>query len=138
MDDKLILQVRPLSSTDLMRSHFSLLADLTSSPPIAPSTYAAIFQHLRSSPNTYYITVIVDNSDDQLVAAGTLFIERKHIHAGGSSGHIEDIVVSSRTQGKGLGIKLVRGLKEMAEGLGCYKTILDCQEGKVGFYEKCG
>lgn len=46
--------------------------------------------------------------------------------------------MSSRTQGKGLGGKLVKGLKDMGEGLGCYKTILDCKAEKVGFYEKCG
>jgi GNAT superfamily N-acetyltransferase len=130
--------VRPLASTDLLRSHFSLLADLTSSPPIAPSLYASIFKHLRASPGTYYNTVIVDKTDDQLVAAATLFVERKHIHAGGSAGHIEEVVVSAKTQGKGLGLKLVKGLRDMGEQLGCYKTILDCGEGKVAFYEKCG
>jgi GNAT superfamily N-acetyltransferase len=121
-----------------MRSHFTLLADLTSSPPIAPSLYSSIFKRLRSTLGTYYITVIVDKADDQLVAAATLFVERKHIHAGGSAGPIEEVVVSAKTQGKGLGLKLVRGLKEMGEQLGCYKTILDCGEAKVGFYEKCG
>ena len=121
-----------------MRSHFPLLSCLSESPPIAPSTYAALFQHLRACATTYYVVVIVDKSNDQLVASATLFVERKYIHGGGIAGHIEDVVVSNNAQGKGLGGKLVKGLKELGESVGCYKTILDCQETKVGFYEKCG
>lgn len=26
----------------------------------------------------------------------------------------------------------------MAKEIGCYKVILDCSEGNVGFYERCG
>ena len=145
-------QVRPLSSTDLMRSHFPLLSTLTSSPPMAPSVYAALFTHMRSCPATYYIIVIVERSTDQLVAAGTLFVERKHIHGGGVAGHIEDIVVAPTTRGQGLGQKLVSGLREMGVALGCYKVLLDCKDDKIrestlrqghvaeqrAFYEKCG
>lgn len=132
------VQVRPLSSSDQSRSHFDLLQDLTSSPFVDSAVYSDIFTHIKSCPHTYYIVVVIDKSDDQLVAAGTLMIERKHIRSGGSAGHIEDIVVSAKTQGKGLGGKLVKGLRDMSEGLGCYKTTLDCKEEKVVFYEKCG
>lgn len=130
--------VRPLSSTDLMRSHFPLLSTLTASPPMAPSVYAALFTHMRSCPATYYIIVVVERATDQLVAAGTLFVERKHIHGGGVAGHIEDIVVAPTTRGQGLGQKLVNGLREMGVALGCYKVLLDCKEDKIPFYEKCG
>jgi glucosamine-phosphate N-acetyltransferase len=37
-----------------------------------------------------------------------------------------------------LGKILLQALKELAIELGCYKVILDCEEGKVQFYEKCG
>jgi ribosomal protein S18 acetylase RimI-like enzyme len=114
-----------------MRSHFGLLSNLTSSPAIAPSLYTSLFSHLKSCPGTYYILVIVDRSNDQLVAAGTLIVERKHIHGAGMAGHIEDIVVAPETRGKGLGKQLVDGLREMGTGLGCYKTILDCQNEKI-------
>ena len=81
---------------------------------------------------------MVEKSTDQLIAAGTLFMERKHIHAGGMAGHIEEIVVSPSMRGQGLGLTLVKGLKDMGVALGCYKTILDCGDDKVPFYEKCG
>jgi hypothetical protein len=100
------------------------------------------------------VVVFVHKPTDELVAAATLFVERKHIHMGGIAGHIEDVVVAPQCRGTGIGLRLVSGLKEMGEMLGCYKTILDCREDRVGeseytlytcvqliavgFYEKCG
>lgn len=124
-------QIRPLAADDLLRSHFALLATLTASPAIAPSIYSSLFSYLKSLQGTYYILVIIFKETDELVVSGTLFVERKHIHAGGMAGHIEDIVVAPQTRGGGLGIRLVNGLKEMGEMLGCYKVILDCKDDKV-------
>ncbi|WRT68976.1 uncharacterized protein IL334_005958 [Kwoniella shivajii] len=132
------IHIRPLSSSDLLRSHFELLNTLRESPPLAPSVYSAIFQHIKSCPGTYYVLVMVNKDTDELVASGTLMVERKHINNGGASGHLEDIVVSNTMQGKGLGQILVTGLRDMAVALGCYKVILDCKEIKIPFYEKCG
>ena len=116
-----------------MRSHFGLLATLTVSPPVAPSVYSALFSHLKACPDTYYIVVIIHRSTDQMVAHGTVVDERKFIHGGSVAGHIEDIVVSPEVRGMGLGITLVKGLRDMATiGLGCYKVILDCKEDRVG------
>lgn len=138
-----------------MRSHFGLLGTLTVSPPIAPSVYTALFHHLKACPDTYYILVIIDRATDQMVAHGTVVKEDKFIHGGSAAGHIEDIVVSPELRGTGLGLKLVKGLRDMATtALGCYKVILDCKEDRVrrwigskvssktnlplAFYEKCG
>lgn len=145
--------VRPLASDDFLRAHFGLLSTLSPSPALAPSVYTALFNALRACADTYFIVVIVDRATDQVVASGTVIRERKFIHGGGYAGHIEDIVVGPSAQGRGLGVKLVVGLRDLATDLGCYKTILDCQESKVreylpspspggsdaaAFYEKCG
>lgn len=115
-----------------MRSHFGLLATLTISPPIAPSVYSALFTHLKACPDTYYILVIIDRATDQMVAHGTVVLEHKFIHGGSIAGHIEDIVVSPEERGRGLGLQLVKGLRDMATAeLGCYKVILDCKEDRV-------
>lgn len=115
-----------------MRSHFGLLATLTISPPIAPSIYASLFDHLKSCPDTYHIVVIINRSTDQMIAHGTVVKENKFIHGGSAAGHIEDIVVSPDVRGRGLGLKLVKGLRDMATTtLGCYKVILDCKEDRV-------
>lgn len=129
--------LRPLASDDFLRAHFALLSTLSQSPALAPSAYANLFNALKAS-GIYYILVLVDKATDELVMSGTLLLERKFSHGGGLSGHIEDIIVSERLQGRGLGQILVRGLRELAANLGAYKVILDCQERMVPFYEKCG
>ncbi|TXT08727.1 hypothetical protein VHUM_02855 [Vanrija humicola] len=130
--------VRPLAADDFIRSYFGLLSSLSTAPPLAPSVFTALFNALKASIDTYYIVVVVEKATDQIVASGTLIVERKFIHAAGLAGHIEDIVVSPNAQGRGLGVTLVTGLREMATRLNCYKVILDCKDPKVGFYEKCG
>ena len=123
--------VRPLASTDLMRSHFGLLQTLTVSPPIAPSMYKSLFAHIKSCPDTYYIMVIIDRSTDQMVAHGAVVLEKKYIHGGSIAGHLEDIVVSPSTRGTGMGKTLVVGLRDLAVERGAYKIILGCKESRV-------
>ncbi|KLT40968.1 RhoGAP-domain-containing protein [Cutaneotrichosporon oleaginosum] len=130
--------VRPLASDDFLRAHFALLCVLSPSPALAPSVYTALFRALKTCHDTYYIVVLVERATDQVVASGTVIKERKFIRGGGIAAHIEDIVVGPTAQGRGLGQRLVVGLRDLATELGCYKTILDCQEAKVPFYEKCG
>jgi GNAT superfamily N-acetyltransferase len=133
-----------------MRSHFHLLQTLTLAPPIAPSIYKALFHHLKACPETYFIVVVIDRSTDQMVAHGTLLVERKFIHGGSIAGHIEDIVVNPEARGGGLGKNLVVGLKDLGLAVGCYKITLDCKVDRIcecsstltadglAFYEKCG
>lgn len=85
----------------------------------------------------YFPQVITDQTG-KIMAAGTLILERKFIRNCGTCGHIEDIVVDSSQRGKQLGKFLLKFIKELAVELGCYKVILDCEEEKVTFYEKCG
>lgn len=87
---------------------------------------------MKSVPGTYYIVVFVNKSTDELVASATLVVERKHIHAGGIAGHVEDVVVAPQCRGTGVGVRLVSGLRELGVMVGCYKTILDCREDRVG------
>jgi glucosamine-phosphate N-acetyltransferase len=47
----------------------------------------------------HYIIVFESKESGQLIAAGTLLIEAKFIHAGANYGHIEDIVVDSTFRG---------------------------------------
>ena len=38
---------------------------------------------MKNSPNTYFITVIVDTELDQIIGAGTILVEQKFIHGCG-------------------------------------------------------
>ena len=53
-------------------------------------------------------------------------------------GHIEDVVVSKEFEGRGIGLKVVTSLLERAKEKNCYKTILDCKDELIPFYERIG
>jgi hypothetical protein len=79
-----------------------------------------------------------DPATNALLGAATLLIERKFLRGCGTAGHIEDVVVDAAARGKKLGARLISALSDAAKEAGCYKVILDCSEGNVAFYEKCG
>lgn len=75
-------------------------------------------------------------------------------------GHIEDIAVDTKEQGRKVGLRIIQALVGISEGMGCYKTILNCSDKNIreslfrirfrfrflgrgaddllAFYEKCG
>ena len=76
--------------------------------------------------------------DGKIVGSTTLLIEQKFIHKGGIVGHIEDVVVKKEFWGQGIGMKLVLSLLDIAKKRQCYKTILNCEDSLIPFYEKIG
>ena len=84
------------------------------------------------------ITVFVIKHWNKIIASGTVIIEQKFIHNGGKVAHIEDVIVHPNYRGSGAGKLLVEKLLEEAKKKGCYKTILNCDDKVVGFYEKLG
>jgi len=131
------LHMRPLASTDYDRGHLSVLSVLTQAPDVGAEAWAAQFQAMRSE-SAYYILVIVSRETDQIVGAGGIFLERKFLRGLGRVGHIEDIAIASEMQGKKLGLRIIQALTHISEEVGCYKTILNCNENNIPFYEKCG
>lgn len=131
-------QIRPLSKADHGRAHLGLLAGLTSAPDTGSADYEARFDLLRTinsaTPSTpsYATVCIIQKSTDQIVGCGTLVLEHKFIRAGGSVGHIEDIVVDPSVRGKSLGKRIIEALTGISERLGAYKTILDCNKDNIG------
>ncbi|ODO01620.1 hypothetical protein I350_06440 [Cryptococcus amylolentus CBS 6273] len=132
------LYLRPLASTDFSRGHFELLSVLTVAPTQSPSAYKDIFDEMKAAGNVYFTIVIVHRQTDQLVACGSLIVERKFLRNAGLVGHIEDIVVSKSMQGRKLGLKIINTLEDVGRARGCYKIILDCSDKNIPFYEKCG
>lgn len=127
-----VTQLRPLASSDYARGHLTVLADLTKTPDIGEQAWTERFQLIKKSNGTYYILVAVDKETDQLVATGSLLLEHKFLRGAGKCGHIEDIAVSKQAQGKKVGYFIVTALTELAERVGCYKSILDCSEENRG------
>jgi len=132
------LHIRPLASTDYERGHLSVLAVLTQTPDVGAEAWATQFRNMRGEPGTYYILVVVSRETDQIVGSGGVFVERKFLRGLGRVGHIEDIAVAREMQGKKLGLRIIQALTQISEDVGCYKTILNCSETNIPFYEKCG
>ncbi|PCH37200.1 acyl-CoA N-acyltransferase [Wolfiporia cocos MD-104 SS10] len=132
------LHLRPLASTDYRRGHLDVLSVLTVVSDPGEAAWVEQFNALRAASHTYYSIVIVDKASDRIVAVGTVFIERKFLRGLGSVGHIEDIAVDKSQQGKKLGLRIIQALTGISENSGCYKTILNCSDSNIPFYQKCG
>jgi len=132
------LHLRPLASTDYNRGYLPVLSVLTVVTDPGEAAWKAQFNAMRSTPSTYYSIVILDKASDRIVGVGTVFIERKFLRGLGSVGHIEDIAVDKNQQGKKLGLRIIQALTHISENIGCYKTILNCSEANIPFYQKCG
>lgn len=155
------LQIRPLASSDCSRGHLDILSVLTVAPQLTSEVYQckprplvpacspkATFNELKSAKNTYFIVVILQKSTDkvnwraiparicrlifQIVASGTIVLERKLLRNAGLIGHVEDIAVSKAMQGRKLGLKLINTLDAIGAAMGCYKIILDCSKDNIG------
>jgi len=129
------IKIRKLQRRDLHSGFLLSLDSLRKSSHIKPKKASIIFDKISNNPD-HVIYVAIYNG--QVIGATTLLIEQKFIHDGGKVGHIEDVVVRKEYQGKGVGKKIVNALLKYAEKKGCYKTILDCSEDLIPFYESIG
>ena len=132
MDD---IKIRELEEKDLFNGFLESLDSLRKTSDLSPKKAKEIFKKIKSDKN-YKVYVAVLNS--KIVGTATIFIEQKFIHSGGKVGHIEDVSIRKKFQDKGVGQKIVKALLEYAKKKGCYKTILDCTDDLVSFYEKIG
>ena len=87
-----------------------------------------------SSQQNIFPRVITHNN--QVVGFANLLVERNI--RGGILGHIGDVAIRSDMQGKGIGRVLINDLKNIADGLGCYKLVLSCDNKSLDFYKKLG
>ena len=133
--------VRPAVPADVDGGLPEALESLSPGAASAPrGAVRAAMAEIAANPN-HTVMVAVERGGGQegrIVGASTLLVEPKLIHGGSRVGHIEDVSVLGRAQGRGIGAALVRACLEEAERRGCYKTILDCAEDVRPFYEGIG
>lgn len=125
--------IRNLKESDLNNGFLKTLESLTVVGNIDDEAAKKRFNEILSDPN--YIIKIAE-IDGKIVGSTTLFIELKFIHELGMVGHIEDVVTDKNFQGYGIGKKIILSLLDEAKNRGCYKTILDCDDDLIPFYEK--
>jgi glucosamine-phosphate N-acetyltransferase len=101
---------------------------------------AAILKDIKSNPlHRIYVAVVQEDTEQGLViGTTTLLVEPKFIFGGGRVGHIEDVAVRAGYQSRGIGFKLVKYATEQAVLMGCVRTVLDCSDKNIPFYEKIG
>lgn len=129
--------IRPLIYNDYNKNYLFLLKQLTQLDPEQINN--DVFNHFVDSLNPKHTIVVVENMDtNKIVGTITTMIEHKIIHNMGFVCHIEDVVVDEKYRGYGLGKLLLETAIQYAKENKCYKTILDCSDNNVGFYEKNG
>jgi len=129
------VKIRQIQENDLFQGFLESLDSLRKASDLEEDNAKLVLKKIRSNQNH---VIMVADLDGQIVGAITLLIEPKFIHQGGLVGHIEDVVVRSELQSKGIGEQLVNAALEYAKNHGCYKTILDCDNNVKPFYEKIG
>lgn len=129
------LKIRELEQKDLFNGFLESLNSLRNVSDIDKDKAEKIFSIIKSGQNQKIFVAILE---DKVVASTTLIIEQKFIHDGGLVGHIEDVVVSKKYQGKGIGKELIIQVLDYAKKNNCYKTILDCSDDVKSFYERIG
>ena len=81
--------------------------------------------------------IYVVESNNKLIATGTIMYETKFIFNICQLAHIEDVCVKKEHRGQGLGKYMLSKLVSIAKDKKCYKVTLDCADTNVSFYEKC-
>jgi len=129
------LIIRELEEKDFANGFLTTLDVLRDTSGMSEGKALEIFKKIKSNPEHI---IIIAEMEGKVVGSTTLLIEPKFIHQGGIVGHIEDVVVDKKFQGKKIGEKIITRVLEIAKNHGCYKTILDCSDNVKPFYEKLG
>ena len=129
------LIIRKIIESDLENGFLESLDNLREVSNLEHNSAKSILEGILENENHI---VHVAELDGKIVGSTTLLIEQKFIHEGGFVGHIEDVVVKKEFEGQGIGMKLVLSLLDVANEKKCYKTILNCEDKLIPFYEKIG
>ena len=129
------LIIRKIIETDLENGFLESLDNLRQTSNLEQSSVRNILKKILENENHI---IHVAELNGKIVGSTTLLIEQKFIHEGRFVGHIEDVVVNKEFEGQGIGMKLVLSLLGVAKEKKCYKTILNCEDKLLPFYEKIG
>ena len=129
------LIIRKIIESDLENGFLESLDNLRQTSNSEQNSVRNILKKILENENHI---IHVAELNGKIVGSTTLLIEQKFIHEGGFVGHIEDVVVNKEFEGQGIGMKLVLSLLDVAKEKKCYKTILNCEDKLIPFYEKIG
>jgi len=127
-------ELRPLEQRDFEHGFLESLAHLAA----VDLTAEEAIRIWRGRNAAGVRTVVAVHTDGRVMGTGSLILEHKFIHRGGTIGHIEDVAVHPSHEGKGVGSAVVKAIVELARQSGCYKVILSCNDQNLAFYSKLG
>lgn len=122
--------IRNITRDDYDHGYLELLFELT---------------HYNSTYSKEYFCKYLENEqcciqvieyDSKIIGAGSLFILNK-LHCN-PFGQIEDVVITEKYRGLGLGKKMIERLISIAKERGCYKVVLNSLNHNKSFYLACG
>ena len=129
------VKIREIVESDIENGFLESLDNLKTASNLDREIAEDILKKIITNPDHI---IQVAEIDGKIVGSTTLIIEQKFIHEGGLVGHIEDVVVKKGFEAQGIGAKLVLSLLDVAKKRKCYKTILNCEDKLIPFYEKIG
>ena len=133
------LKIREATVEDLPEI-LSLYAqpDMDDGNILSPLQATELYRKIRSYPN---YKIFVSLSEGAIVGTFALLIAPDLIHDGKSLAVVEDVMVSPKTQGKGIGKFMMNFAMHTCEDLGCYKMALSSnlkREMAHNFYKSVG
>lgn len=133
-NDEMEYYIRDLEIDDYDKGFFECLKELTTIGSITKDKFKETF--ICRQEKCVTTVVAVDKKTGVILGTGSIFYEPKFIRGCAWKGYIEDISVSKKSQGKGVGRAIVSYLEDKAIRDGCYKIVLTCSKEKTEFYEK--
>jgi len=113
---------------------YKTLSNLSESPKISHNLEKEILENVNNQNS--YIYVAVMEGEKKIIGTSTILIEQKFIGGGKKVGHIEDIAVQKKYEGKSVGKNLINMCSKRAKEENCYKIILNCNKNLINFYSK--
>lgn len=114
---------RGLGLEDMGQRYLGLLGQLTCTPEVGVEEMRRLYREKFFGGNgVYWVVVVEHRATGELVGNGTLYVEPCFGDGLKAHGHVEDIVVDKSHRKKGLGVKIMNFLSDLAKFLGCEKT----------------
>jgi len=112
--------------------------DFNNGDVLSEAAALKIFAEFSRYPS-YRLFVAINGT--QVVGSYALLVMHNMAHGGMSSAVVEDVVVASAFQGRGIGRQMMDHAKEQAKAAGCYKLALSSNRKRHAahaFYESLG
>ena len=131
------LIIREIEYQDYNNGYLDLMFEFTNyEHKINESEYNFYLEQMKYN-RLSKILIILSTIDNKIIGAGTIFKLNK-IH-NNPVGQIEDVIISQKYRGLGLGKLIIEKLVKVGlEEFKCYKIILNCLDKNIDLYKKNG